>query len=91
GSGGGRLVDTDWRSTRCKSPARHSTGGPSGSSGDGLGGDSARSGIHVVDSIRAAGLDRGHWSKKKTRGRNLKLYSYTDGDDDGGGGGSDGG
>ncbi|CAM9348040.1 unnamed protein product [Ectocarpus fasciculatus] len=91
GSGGGRSVDTDWGSTRGKSPARNSTGGPSGSSGGSLGGDNARSGIRVADSIRAAGLDRGPWSKKKARGRKLKLYSYTDGDDDGGGGGSGGG
>lgn len=91
GSGGGRLVDTDWRSTRRKSPARNSTGGPSGSSGDGLGGDSTRSGIRVADSIQAAGLDRGRWSKKKARGSKSKLYSYPDGGDDGGGGGSGGG
>ncbi|CAM9710034.1 unnamed protein product, partial [Ectocarpus sp. 8 AP-2014] len=79
GSGGGRLVDTDWGSTRRKSPARNSTGGPSGGSGDGLGGDSARSGIHVADSIRAVGLDGGCWSKQKSPGRKLMLYSYADG------------
>ncbi|CAN0232276.1 unnamed protein product, partial [Ectocarpus sp. 12 AP-2014] len=91
GSGGGSSVDTDWRSTRRKSPARNSTGGPRDSSRDGLGGDSTRSGIRVAESIRAAGLDRGRWSKKKARGRNLKLYSHPDGDDGGGGNGSGGG
>ncbi|CBN76583.1 delta-9 desaturase [Ectocarpus siliculosus] len=91
GSGGGRLVDTEWGSTRRKSAARKSTSGPRGSSGDGLGGDSARSGIRVADSIQAAGLDRGRWSKKKARGSKLKIYSYPDGDDDDDGGGGSGG
>lgn len=69
-NGGGKNRENTNRRVSLDNAARNTTGGSSGQAGD-----TPRSGIRLAHSIRAAGVDRGRWSKAtggRSRGRGGK-------------------